>query len=663
MEEIYELKCELSALKRRYARLQKENENITHLYKQVAALRDFNEREKEIQIKYNQMLRDNSPDDIYLLDTGLNVLLHTSSVKTRLGRDITGEPILPVIKTIYGEESTIKVEKALCDILKLGDIYEIHISDECESYYSVRISQSFDTSGNLAGLVVIIHDNTKMHEASIKAEAATHAKSNFLANMSHEIRTPISAIIGMTNIGLSAHELERKDYCFTKIESASSHLLGVINDVLDMSKIESGNFELSKDDFNFEHMLHDVINVMVFRMDEKKQKLTVNIDHNIPKYLYGDDQRIAQIITNLLSNSIKFTPDGGSISVNANLMCFDDEETCTLKMSVTDTGIGISKEQQERLFKSFHQAENSTARKFGGTGLGLAITKSAVEMMNGNIWIESELGKGASFVFTIKLKKSINRKEFLPDWEHIRVLIKTKDADLERVVKNICKIYGAICDTNDTEHLYNICFIDVDINELIKTIRNRCDKTRICVICERDIYKYNDEINKLGIQQALRKPIFPSDIVDSVNKSLGFSPEDLAESTKIIDVSYKDYHILIAEDVEINQEIIEAVLEPTEINIDFAQDGVQVVRMFTQNPDKYDLIFMDVQMPEMDGYDATKNIRALRFSKAKKIPIIAMTANVFREDIENCIKSGMNGHLGKPIHQSDVMNMLKKYLH
>jgi len=424
--------------------------------------------------------------------------------------------------------------------------------------------QLFETSrvpmmqnGRTVGMLLVAHDITERKEMEERALSASRAKSAFLANMSHEIRTPLNAITGMTAIGKSADNAERKDYCFTKIEDATSHLLGVINDILDMSKIEANKFELSPVEFNFEKMIQSAVNVVNFRVDEKHQKLMVRIDKEIPKNLITDDQRLIQVITNLLGNAVKFTPEGGSISLVA---CFLEEKEglCTLEITVSDTGIGISPEQQVNLFSSFQQAESSTARRFGGTGLGLAISKSIVEMMGGKIWVKSALGTGAAFIFTIQAKKGAAANEAANGHS------------------------GEEHNAEEKEH------------DLAGLFDGRC--------------------------------------------------------------------ILLAEDVEINREIVLALFEPTKLKIECAENGAEALRKFSAAPDKYDLIFMDIQMPEMDGYEATRCIRALDIPKAKNIPIIAMTANVFREDIEKCLASGMNNHVGKPLNFDEVVDKLKNYL-
>jgi len=371
--------------------------------------------------------------------------------------------------------------------------------------------------------------------------------------MSHEMRTPMNAIIGMTAIAQSTKELERKNYCLGKIESASIHLLGVINNILDMSKIEARKFDLSYTEFNFRKMINTVLDIINFKLEEKEHTLNVHIDNNIPKSLVSDDQRLSQVLSNLLSNAVKFTPEGGVIYLYVDLLESDDD-TCTIRFEVTDTGIGISKDHQARLFDSFEQAESSISRKYGGTGLGLSISKNIIEILGGRIWVHSELGQGATFAFIITLERG-----------------------------------------------------------------------RSAVA--------------------------------------GSSSESVIEETALgQDGCFKDRRILLVEDVQINREIVLAMLEGTEIIIDCAENGLQALNLIRDNPDVYEMIFMDIQMPEMDGISATINIRDLDIAGAKEIPIVAMTANVFREDIERYHDVGMNDHLGKPLDFADVLQILHKYL-
>ena len=382
--------------------------------------------------------------------------------------------------------------------------------------------------------------------AKNEASQAALAKGTFLSNMSHEIRTPMNAIIGMATIGKSSDDIERVHYALDNISDASTHLLSVINDVLDMSKIESGKFDLSSEEFWFEKMVKQVTNLVSLSVEEKKQLLTVSIDDDIPPVLIGDNQRVAQVIANILGNAVKFTPEYGHISLKVRLLD-EDEGLCTIQIEIIDSGIGISKEQQRNIFQPFHQAESDTSRKFGGTGLGLSISKNIVDMMGGKIWFESEIGKGTTFAFTVRLRRG----------------------------------------------------------------------------------------NAPSVEE---------------------TPDEYGVS------AFHGKSVLVAEDIEINREIVLALLEPTGAKVTCVENGAEAVRVFDESPDSFDIIFMDVQMPEMDGFEATRRIRALAHMGAKTIPIVAMTANVFREDIEKCLDAGMNDHVGKPMNVNEFFNVMRKHL-
>jgi CheY-like chemotaxis protein len=455
-----------------------------------------------------------------------------------------------------------------------------------------------------------------------------------------------------------------------------------------MSKIEANKFELSPAEFVFEKLLQRVVNVVNFRIDEKHQIFSVYIDKQIPGALIGDDQRLAQVITNLLGNAVKFTPEHGSIKLNADFVK-EEDGVCTLQIAVNDTGIGISQEQQDRLFKSFQQAESSTSRKFGGTGLGLAISKRIVEMMGGRIWIDSEPSKGSTFTFTVQVgrgkEKDYNMLGPGVNWNNVRILMVDDDPVAREYFLEIVQDgFGVICDTamNAREALeligkqgpYNIYFIDWKMPgmngiELTRSIKEtETADSVVIMISATEWSMIEQDAKKAGVNKFLPKPLFPSSIANLINSCLGVENLTTGETEQDQESdNFESYHIILAEDVEINREIVLTVLEPTNLNIDCAENGKIALHLFQEAPEKYDMIFMDVQMPEMDGYEATQQIRQFEQKRYKEhpreIPIIAMTANVFREDVEKCLAAGMNDHLGKPLDFDEVLTKLRKYLH
>ena len=600
-----------------------------------------------------------------------------SSQKAKLGKTSTyigrQTKFEWVHKSLHGE--LIPMENTMTQIVHQGKRYFISFK------YDLRNTKKMMES--------MQKQSEQLKEAFEKATIASKAKGEFLSNMSHEMRTPLNAIIGMTTIGKGSDEMERKNYALDKIEKASTHLLGVINDILDMSKIEAKKFSVSPIEFNFEEMLQQVVNVSNIRLEEKRLKFIVHIDPAIPKTIIGDDQRITQVITNLLSNAVKFTPESGSVRLDTNFLGEEKDEGtgssyCTIQISVTDSGIGISAEQQSRLFESFEQVESNTARKYGGTGLGLTISKSIVELMGGKIWMESELKKGSTFSFTIKVKRARGKNQkFLSqniNWGKIRTMAVDNDPAVLEHFRDIMSGFGITCDTassyaealrlTEQNGPYNICFIDwktteEDSLELSRILKIKVKSPGKSIVIMVPASGWNDiegKVREVGISKFILKPLFPSTIVDSLNEIFGMKrPEELARDIKGI---FAGNRILLVEDVEINREIVLQLLASTQLKIDCAENGVKAVQMFNESPQKYDMILMDVHMPEMDGYEATRQIRAIEEERdiSGQIPIVAMTANVFREDIEMCLEAGMDSHIGKPLDFTKFLDKLRYYL-
>ncbi len=522
----------------------------------------------------------------------------------------------------------------------------------------------------------------ELFAAKEQAERANRAKSDFLSRMSHEMRTPLNAIIGMTSIGRIASDVDRKDYCFDKVDSASVHLLGVINDVLDMSKIEAGRFELSPTDFCLEKMLMKVTNVVRYRMEEKKQHFDVRIEPGTPAAIVMDEQRLAQVVTNLLSNAVKFTPEGGSIALSVR--CADVQGgVYTLQFQVQDNGIGISPEQQERLFRSFEQADGSISRKFGGTGLGLAISKRIVEMAGGSIWVTSQEGQGACFHFTVKAElgqtQPFSQFRASINWERLRVLAVDDAQDVREHFQALAASLGlpyVVAGSAEEafsllgEGSFDVVFVDfmmpgMDGIELTRRIKARPEKApAVIMISAAEWSQIEKDATAAGVDGFIQKPLFASAIADCINEQLGLAGTlaQEAPAKQSEDGIFAGHRVLLAEDVEINREIVLALLAHTGLQIACAEDGRAAYAMFCADPDAYELIFMDVHMPEVDGYEATRMIRALSDPRAQSVPIIAMTANVFREDVERCLAAGMNGHIGKPLDVEDVIAQLRHYL-
>ncbi|MDR0322229.1 MAG: response regulator [Treponema sp.] len=634
--------------------------------------------EKTDMFFFNSLSEITGARDINLVSNKINIM----NIMNDKGVDVFAE----VQRLVPGETKTFNTPngKLAIGAVPLLEWHMVAFMADTISDYKTAMTALFLVVLALVLLIFIIFNVViarylkSLRETMESLKVASEAKSRFVANMSHEMRTPMNAIIGMTAIGKGADGTERKNYALHKIEDAAVHLLGVINDILDISKIEANKLELSPVEFSLEKMLQKLINIINFRMEEKHQKFTVNVDRNIPRFVVGDDHHLSQVIMNLLSNAVKFSPEQGEIGLDVTLVN-EKDGICEIRIAVSDNGIGIEPEQQAKLFGAFQQADSGISRKFGGTGLGLAISKHIVELMGGKIWIESEPGKGSRFIFTMKVehgkKNAVSMLSPGINRENMRVLVVDDEPETCAYFKDFfaqisvnCTIavngFDA-CRVIEETGSFDMYFIDwrmpgMDGIELTRKIKSY-DNDRpsaVVMVSSADWDVLKETAIDAGVSKYLLKPLFSSAIFDCINECLGLDGGD--KDQKIEKAGrFAGKKLLVAEDVEINREILLALLEDTGVSIDCAQNGEEAVEMITSSPDKYDAVLMDVQMPKMDGLAASRLIRA---KGLVKLPIIAMTAHVFKSDIEECLAAGMDDHIGKPIDIDDVIEKLHKRL-
>ena len=528
--------------------------------------------------------------------------------------------------------------------------------------------------------------NAKLQVAVEKAESANRAKSTFLSNMSHDIRTPMNAIIGFTTLALSnIDDTDRvKDY-LGKTLASSNHLLSLINDVLDMSRIESGKIHLEEVEVNLSDVLHDLKTIVSGQIYAKQLELYMDAMDVTDEDVYCDKTRLNQILLNLLSNAIKFTPAGGTVSVRVRQLAGKVRGCGQYEFRIKDNGIGMSQEFAQKIFEPFERERTSTVSGIQGTGLGMAITKNIVDMMGGTIEVQTAQGKGTEFTVCVPMRAQTEQRpvEKITELEGLKALVVDDDFNTcDSVTKMLVKVgmraewtlsgkeavlrARQSIEMSDVYHAYIIDWRLPDMNgiEVTRQIRSLHDDTPIIILTAYDWSDIEVEAKAAGVTAFCAKPMFMSDLRETLMSALGQKPADAVQ--RLLpekNADFKGKHILLVEDNELNREIAQEILREYGFLVDSAENGaVAVEKVSTAAPGSYDLVLMDVQMPIMDGYTATRKIRALDDPARAKLPILAMTANAFDEDRRNALESGMNGFLSKPIVIDDLVQELRKIL-
>ena len=524
-----------------------------------------------------------------------------------------------------------------------------------------------------------------LSDALSSAEEANKAKTAFLSNMSHEIRTPMNAIIGLNNIALHDPEISEKTRNYLeKIGSSAQHLLQLINDILDMSRIESGRMTLKKEEFSFRKMLEAINTMFSSQCLEKGLDYQCRLTSEVDDYYIGDDMKLRQVLINILGNAVKFTPRGGKVELEVNRKVKYGGKTA-LCFTISDTGIGMNKEFIPHIFDTFTQEDSSTTSKYGSSGLGLAITKNIVETMNGDIQVESEKGKGSRFAVTVTLDDSARTEadgvlhEIHP--ESLTVLVVDDDPIAREHAVLVMEKAGIFTETaaSGAEAMemvqlrqarmkpYNLILMDwqmpeMDGIEATRQIRTAVGNESAIIILT--AYKWDDvlpEALQAGVDSFLPKPIFAATVLEEYKSAL--SKKKKEDHKADAEDRLKGKHILLAEDMEVNAEIIIMVLQMRGMETEHAENGKVAVEMFSSHPaGYYDAILMDMRMPEMDGLEATRMIRSMDREDAGRIPIIALTANAFDEDVQRSLQAGLNAHLSKPVQPESLFATLENLI-
>lgn len=611
--------------------------------------------------------------------------------------EIVGKTVADLYPKQFAEEARQEDELVMRTGQVIEDVFEDMVDDEVH-YFASRKGPVRGEDGEVVGIQTIFWDITEqrkaeqalleereqLRKAKREAEEANRAKSDFLANMSHEIRTPMNAIIGITDLLLETQLIQSQQEYLRMVQDSGVALLTLINDILDFSKIEAGKVELDHTAFDIHETLGDSMKGLGFRAHGKGLELALRVDQRIPKYLRGDPGRLRQIVINLVGNAIKFTEEG---EVVLEIECEQVSDShALLRFAVVDTGIGIAEEHCSKIFEEFEQADASTTRRFGGTGLGLAISSRLVRLMNGRIWVESELGKGSKFQFELPLQVDLRESteslnESNVDIQGTRVLIVDDNATNRRILKDMLTNWGmepvttsggalaiqTLADAREEDDAFPIMISDVNMPEMdgLMLSKNAVHEGLLSpssIIMLTSGARPHDaaELRSLGISKHLLKPVKQSEMYDAVVGALSeagstarnTSSLDLQETRVLLD----ELRILLAEDNLVNQKLAIGILEKLGHHVTIATNGVEALEKLEQQV--FDLVLMDVQMPIMDGMQATRELRAREVLTKTHVPVVAMTAHAMKGDRDRCLESGMDDYLCKPIRLQDVSEKL-----
>ena len=530
-----------------------------------------------------------------------------------------------------------------------------------------------------------IESHKALKDAYRAAENASRAKTEFLSNMSHDIRTPMNAIVGLTAIaGANIESQDRVVECLGKITKSSRHLLGLINEVLDMARIESGRISLAEEDFSLPELVDNLLTITKPAIDEHHHQLEAHVEHIEHEAVCGDSLRIQQVFVNLMSNAVKYTPDGGNITLTIKEKPNGFSELGCYEFSIEDNGIGMTPEFQKIMFEPFSRADDHRTTKVQGTGLGMAIARNIVNLMNGDIQVESAPNKGTKITVTVYLKLQENEKEQEKELLDLPVLVVDDDKTCcESTVATLQEIGIAgewvltgkeaverCYARHETNSDYFAVILDWKMPEMdgiatARKIRERVgEDVTIIILTSFDFSEIEEEARAAGVNAFMAKPLFRSRLTATLRQFTSGKKEENARNylEDFAKENYAGKRILLVEDNELNREIATEIIGMTGVTIDSAENGKIAIEKVMEAPEKwYDLIFMDIQMPIMNGYEATAAIRALAGSRGK-VPIIAMTANAFAEDVQLAKNTGMNEHIAKPLDLNKLNDVLKQWL-